>query len=754
MVNRLSYQLGLKAILPRSLRNEWLRSGGKSQVKTAVLSEKLWRAKVIMIRLTKLIRKDSLTLGDKCNITDKGLSLMWDYSKMYVISTIIINYYSNKEKKPQRSKIISIGRKGTMGNPKGRKPYGFGGFVVDVKSRREPGIRFLSSSSNIKPSGSVILKELREMNKVPMINTKIIHIIADVEILISAYENIKSSQGNMTPGGDCKTLDGIDICFIEDISSKLKAGKFNFTPARRVYIPKRDKDELRPLGVVSPRDKVVQHAMLMVLEAIFEPSFLDTSHGFRPRKGCHTALKKVKETFSNINWVIEGDISKCYDTINHQILLGFIRKRINCDKTLSLISKSLRNPYKDNGRLIYPKVGTFQGSPLSPLLCNIFLHEFDIFMEILKKSFYRGVYRRKNPMYRGVQHMLSYNKNLSSLEKRKLSSKLRALASKDFKDPDFRRLQYVRYADDFLVGIIGKREESVHIREEIKNFLFDTLLLNLNLDKTHITHFNKKGLIFLGTFIKGNQEKEKKVHLVTVGSKKLRVRSTSRARLDAPISTILKKGEENGFFRKTNTGIFVPKFCGRVINLEHADILRFYNQKIRGILNYFSFADNKKSLGTIIHGLKHSCALTLALKLKLKHRSKVFKRFGKTLKCPTTKVEIFIPKTFRRDQKFHINPEDPKSIMESRWANKFTRSNLYKSCLVCGKFPSEMHHLRHIKDLKSKRKSGKMDFWKTQLAAINRKQIPLCKEHHVNLHQNKLNTEERKKLIEAIKELK
>jgi group II intron reverse transcriptase/maturase len=753
MLGRLNYRFCLKACSPWSIGNGWVRSENKSQVKVPVKPDKFWQAKVAMIRLTKLTRNDSLTLDGKCNITGKGLSLLWGRSSMYSTSSIISNCRSNKDKLPQRSKAALLERKRTMGNPKGPKSYGFGGLVVDV-NRRRPGICSYSSSSNIKPNGSVILKELREANSQSVVNTKIIHVIADLEILILAYETIKSSPGNMTPGDAGKTLDGISLSYLEKISSKLKAGKFTFSPARRVYIPKRDKDELSPLGNVCPRDKIVQTAMLMVLESIFEPSFVETSHGFRPGKGCHTTLKMVKHSFSNVNWVIEGDISKCYDTIDHTLLLNLLKKRINCDKTISLIKKSLRNPYRENGQLIYPKIGTFQGSPLSPLLCNIVLHELDVFMDNLKKDFDKGVRRRKNPFYRKIQHQLSYNSKLSPLEKRELAKNLRSLASKDFNDPDFRRLQYVRYADDFLIGVIGKRCDTLKVRLLVKNFLLDTLYLTLNLDKTHITHFNRQGVNFLGTFIKGNQESEKKVHLIFRNQKRLKVRSTSRTRLEVPLIVLFKRGLENGFFKRTSEGRFVPTFCGRLINLDHADIIRFYNQKIRGILNYYSFVDNKKSLGQFVHGLKHSCALTLALKLKLRHRAKVFKKFGSTLRCPVKKVEIDIPKSFRRDQKFLINQEDPRVILERRWNNKFTRTNLFKSCLVCGKFPSEMLHLRQIKDLKYKYRQGNLDFWKLQFLAINRKQIPLCKEHHVSLHKGTLSEEEKEKLIKSIKNFK
>lgn len=706
--------MSLKACSPVGVGNNIDRSGSKSLLRGPVNPEKLRRAKVVMIRLTKLIREDSLTLDGKYNITGKGLSLMWGRSRMYSPSTIIINCQSPRDSNSQRSKTTHIGGKGTMGNSKDRKIYGFGGSVVEI-ARREPGTRFYSSLNNIKPFGGDILKELREINKnVGFVNSKVIHIISNIDILMFAYELIKSVPINMRSGDDIETLNSISLVYLQKISSDLKAGRFDFSPARRVYISKPNKEKLKPLGVVSFKDKVVQTAMLIVLEAIFEQSFHDTSHGFRPGKGCHTTLKLVKNTFSNVNWVIKGNIYKCYDSIDHQILLDLLRKRINCEKTLTLIKKSLKNPYKDNGRLIYPKIGTFQGSSLSLLLCNIFLHEFDKFMEDFKKSFNKGVRGRKDPSYRHVRHLFSYDKEtLSPSGKRTLFSRLCSLANKDFEDPNFRRLQYVRYGEDFLIGITGKHSEIIRVRQEIKDFLFNSLSLNLNLDKTHVIHFNREGLNFLSTFISGNQKKEEKVQIIQRVNKNVKARSTSLVRLKVPISKVLEKVLENGFFKKTLTDKFVPTSCNILVNLDHADIIRFYNQKIQGLLNYYSFADNKKSLGPFVHGLKHSCALTLALKLKLRHRSKVFKKFGKTLKCPETKVELYIPKSFKRDQKFFINSEDPKTIMEKRWNNKFTCSNLTKSCLMRDKFPSEMYHLKNIKDLKSKYRSGKLDFFKT-----------------------------------------
>lgn len=648
MIDRLSYRTSLKAYSPISFGNKWFRSGSKSQVKTPVKSEKLRRAKVAKIRFTKLIRDDSLLLDDKCNITGKGLSLMWDQFRMYLISSVIINYLFNKKLTPQRSKVTQNGEKGTMGSPKELKLYGFGGFVVDV-SQRKLGMRFYSSSSVIKPSGGDALKELREINRNFIVNTKIIHVIADIDILISAYKTVKSFPSNVTSVGDGKALDGMTISFLNRISSDLKAGKFDFSPGRKAYIPKRDKDELNLLGVISVRDKIVQTATLMVLEAIFESSFLTASHGFRPGKGCHTVLRRVKNTFSNINWIIKGDLSKCSNWVDIDIFVNILKKRINCEKTLVLIKKLLRNFYMNSDRSIYPKLGTSQESSLSLLLCNIVLHEFDIFIEELKKFFDKKARKTKKLVYHKLRHDVFYKKDFSGKNKRKPLKRLQSVINRNSADLLFRKLQYVRHAGDFLVGVMGKQQESIVIKQKILDFLRD--ILNLNLDEICITPLNYKGVIFLDTHIKGNQKTKKKVPLTECENKRIGVYSISRVRLEAPINSIFEKGVKNGFFKKTKTGEFAPTCCRRLINLNHSDIIQFYNQKIRAVLSYYSFADNKKSLGSFVHGLKHSCALTLALKFKFRRRSKVFKKFGTKLACPETKIELYLPKTFSRDPK-------------------------------------------------------------------------------------------------------
>lgn len=756
LITRLIYPLGLKALSLTPARNGLRRSGIKSQLRGPVNPDKVWQATITMIRFTKLIRDLGLTLGGGRNITGKGPSLMWVPSRMYGSPRINIKRfcYMAANKISQRSKVINDVVLGTMGNSKRRKSHGFGGLVVEccsLSTRRGPGIQHFHSGRGINSKEGA-----PQSNGIDITNdrlTKVIHDIASLKNITRAYESIKSKPGNMTPSANSETLDGFGLAWVVKASNNLKAGKFKFSKARRVYIPKPGSSKLRPLGVVSPRDKVILTAVLQILEPFYEKKFLDISHGFRPGRGCHTALNYIQLRFGNSIWAIEGDIARCFDDIDHDILLGILRRDIKCDKTVALIKKSLKNPFVEDGITVKPQKGTFQGSPLSPFLCNIYLHEMDLFIKGLSEDYISGTRRRKSPQYRKIQYELSKS-SLKVTERKHLNKKLRAIPSKDPVDPDFRRFSYVRYADDFVIGLTGPKKDCEEVRNKLRVFLTKILALELSMDKTIISYFNQEGITFLGTRISGNKEREKVIRKISKNGKILKVRTTSRARLEAPIEVLLKRGMANGLFKRLSNGKFVPTALRRVVNLDHSDILRFYNQKIRGILNYYSFADNAKSLGVIVHGMKHSCALTLGLKLKLRERAKVFKRFGKYLECKESGTKLFIPNSFSRTKKFNINPPTPGAVLDAIWNNKLSRSSLNMGCLVCEETPSEMHHVRKIKDLKSRYDSGDIDFWTLQMAAINRKQIPLCKIHHLALHRGTLIHSERELLKEAIRNTK
>lgn len=303
-----------------------------------------------------------------------------------------------------------------------------------------------------------------------------------------------------------------------------------------MLIPKSN-GKTRPLGINSPREKIVQKALTVILEQIWETKFLDSSHGFRPRRSVHTALHSLYLEGGNYNWVIQGDISKCFDSIPHDIIMKRVRKTIRCEKTLQYINKALSAGYIDpeTNELRTGNVGTPQGSVLSPLLCNIVLHELDKYMENLRTEYNTGTRRRPNPAYVKLNSRRRYVKTVT--ERRRILLEMRKLPSSDPMDPQFKRLKYVRYADDFVILIIGPHEDAMKIRTKVKEFLNRECGLELNLEKTAITNIQKSSFKFLGADC--SRAKLTKNHVVKRG--KTTSRATTRLRVFVDLKKIYKK---------------------------------------------------------------------------------------------------------------------------------------------------------------------------------------------------------------------
>jgi group II intron reverse transcriptase/maturase len=744
----LNYLLSIKTLFPNMSRNGLIRSGNESHLRGRVHLKNSWQVTLYKVRLTKLSLHAHLPLDN--DLTRYVSFRSWSSTRIYRGPLIVDLEPCNQQPyMKQRPKYSIDGILGTVGHSKGRKPYGGGDSV------RESGFRRFSSTSNISVKSCVGLEELMNLNKKNpnYINDKLIHIVSDTKVLILAYEIVKSKSGNTTLGIDSFTLDDKDLKWFNTISEKLKAGKFKFKPARRVYIPKLGKEIKRSLTISSYRDKVVQQAIFLILNAIYEFSFLESSHGSRPNLGTHTALQSIKYKFDNVKWCIESGIENNFLNIDHKILLNLLSKRIVCSKFLALIKNYLKVGYVEDGKFFTSNKGIFQGTVISPILNNIYLHQLDLFMLELSEAFAEDESRIKSPIFRRIPcHMEKAAGDIPTLKK--LRRKLGKVNSKDSLGLNFKRLYYIRHDDGFIVGVIGSFKETVGIRNKIDGFLKSALKLTLSSEKTIITHFSKKPIFFLGTFIKRNWQEEKKVVTMKRTGVTRKVRVASRTVLIAPIKSIFEKAAVNGFFKKLN-GKFIPTKVGKCINLDHTDILRYYNSVIHGVLNYYSFVNNRKSLVSFVHGLKFSCARTLALKYKLRHASKIFKKFGSKLKSPCGKVELFVPTTLKYIKQFNINTPLPDDVLFNNWNNKLIKNNLFKACIICGSSDHiQMHHVRKIRNLKMKAIGKCMDFSTMQMAAVNCKQVPLCAVHHKFLHKNILTIAERKLFTDNVSLLK
>jgi retron-type reverse transcriptase len=427
---------------------------------------------------------------------------------------------------------------------------------------------------------------------------------------------IKGKPGNMSNGSTKETLDGISRNYFTKLSENLLKGKFNFTPTRRIMIHKgQGKVSQRTLSIANPKEKIVKKALDLVLEMIYEPILMENSHEelFKSTspKDVHSALKQLHIKRGTFTWVIKGDISKCFDKIQNDKILNLLGKRISCHRTLELIQKSLVNPAIKDQSIIpsHKETQHFastreEGSIISPIWSNIVLHEFDLFCNKLKQNFDKGSTRRIKPKYNSLGP-ISYktNKIKNAIFKSENLKKMISIAARDTQDPNFRRLIFVRYADDFVVLLISSITDAYTIRRKIRDFLKNHLGLDLNVNKTTINNI-KDGFNFLDAFIKQrgsiiSKEVRNTSSNFSLNSKVVRKRHIRRLSILAPLDNIILKLIKLGFARRNHLGQLLPKSRRDLVNFTHYEIISFYNSRIRATLKFYSFAGNYDKLKKI-----------------------------------------------------------------------------------------------------------------------------------------------------------
>nr|AOC61484.1 putative reverse transcriptase and intron maturase [Rhexinema sarcinoideum] len=596
------------------------------------------------------------------------------------------------------------------------------------------------------------LEQIRKKNqKNPIwINQDLYRFFYKEEMYISAYENIKSNKGALTRGSTSETFNGLSIKKIQRMIEMMRLNKYEFQPTRKLYIPKPGKKTFKPLEIPNYNDKVIQEIIRMILEAIYEPRFSNRSHGFRPGKSCHTALREIKQKFAGMKWLIKGDIKSAYDNVDHRILLNLLKQSINDERFILLIKRVLKAGYLKLGapRSIISSIDTFQRSIISPILFNIYLSPLDEFIEMLKKK-YEKIEKKR-------QTTKEYNSNAISIarQKKKIDNcndlktrkelvttlnklKTERVKIKAYKDDSILiRIQYVRYADDWVVGITGPKSTAESIRQEIAQFLKEKLNFDLNLEKTKITYLKKNMGFFLGYQLR-MKTKIKYTKIKNKAGIYFKKKSTGHfINLDAPILKLIARLCLKGFCN----GEGKPTSKRSWTTLDDKEIIRMYNKILNGLASYYSGADNQRKLIRIQYILQHSCACTLAQR----HKSTVKKIYGKhgremqikhyveTKNGPVEKIISLNLRKFSKLTKRWLTKAKSFNDPFKTYAYRRTKSKVQDFCCICGcETNVEMHHVKHLKGSIHTKRFNQI------LEIINRKQIPVCKDCHTSIHSGK-----------------
>ncbi|MCU6790212.1 Group II intron-encoded protein ltrA [uncultured Butyricicoccus sp.] len=579
---------------------------------------------------------------------------------------------------------------------------------------------------------------------------RIYRLLYNPEMYCIAYQRIYTKQGNMTKGSDNRTIDGMTLKRIDSLINSLRNESYHPSPARRTYIPKKN-GKKRPLGIPSFDDKLLQEVIRMILENIYEGQFEDTSHGFRPNRSCHTTLSCIRRYYTGCKWFIEGDIESFFDMIDHNVLIDIMAERIKDSRFLRLIRKFLNAGYIEDWKFHRTYSGTPQGGIISPILANIYLDKLDKYMKEYAQKFSIGIRRAHNPEYTAIQHALrkwEYRlKRAATVEKRQeilnhikeIERHRRTIHSRVDMDANFKRLRYERYADDFLIGVIGSKEDCRKIKQDIKNFLSEKLRLNLSDEKTLITHAASSAH-FLGYEISVRCSQ-----LPMPGKKKVPTRyNNGKIVLKIPAGKIRDKLlEYNAMKIVVHNGKEVWKPQARVYlrNNDDLEILLRYNAEIRGFYNYYALALNSGTINNLKYVMQYSMLKTFATKYRTS-KSAIIKRMriNKDLgvKYIGSKgrehTVLFYNEGFKRKRDITINCDIlPRTIVYSGQNSLMERIKAEK-CEFCGKenMPLQMHHVRKLKNLKGK------EPWKQFMISRKRKTLAVCVECHRKIHSNKM----------------
>ena len=582
---------------------------------------------------------------------------------------------------------------------------------------------------------ATVLNVIRERGERGLPLENIYRLLYNRNLYLRAYGHIASNQGATTKGTTAETVDGMSLAKIDRIIDALRYERFRWTPVRRVNIPKPN-GQTRALGIPTGPDKLLQEVIRMILEAYYEPQFSDHSHGFRPDRGCHTALSEVATTWNGTRWFVEGDIKGCFDNIDHDVLLSVLGEKLHDNRFLRLLKYLLKAGYVEDWKYGRTLSGTPQGGVVSPILANIYLDRLDKYVEnILIPAYTRGTVRRRNPAWNALRSRMVYHGKMGH---HRLATELRhqmqQLPSGDPHDPDYRRLRYVRYADDFVLGFIGPKAEAGQIRESLETFLCDTLKLELSREKTLITHATSQAARFLGYELvnqQANDQHDPSGRRAVNGKIGLRVPAKV---IEQHCRAYMEKG--------------TPAHRYTLIHDEDYTIVARYQAEFRGVVQYYLLAHNVSHFGRLQWVMEWSLAKTLAAKHKTSC-AKVFRRYKSTVhtehgerKCLTVvkeqgngkgpRLARFGGIPLKRKRQAVLTDQKPQRYRAER--NELIKRLLAVKCEMCGSTVDvEVHHIRALRDLNVKGQREKPQ-WVQLMAARKRKTLVVCRPCHLNAH--------------------
>jgi group II intron reverse transcriptase/maturase len=554
-------------------------------------------------------------------------------------------------------------------------------------------------------------------------------------LYLHAYGRIYANAGAMTPGTTPETVDGMSLKKIGDIIQAIRREAYCWKPVRRVYIQKKHSTQKRPLGLPSWSDKLLQEVIRLILEAYYEPQFSPTSHGFRTHRGCHTALREIYHKWVGTKWFVEGDISRCFDALDHSRLMSLLREKIHDPRFLRLIENLLRAGYLEAWRYHHTLSGSPQGAVVSPILANIYLNQLDQFVEtVLIPKYNQGQRRRPNPLWQRLQNQArSLKKAGQHQEAHSVRRQMQQVPSLDPTDPNYRRLRYLRYADDWLIGFSGPRQEAEAIKQEIATFLKERLHLELSETKTLITHAQTQSARFLGYPITVLQNDHKLDH---------RGHRSINGQIALLVPEEVVKAKRQRYLRRGK-----PIHRPELVHDSVFSIVAHYQREYQGIVEYYRLALNLYQWNRLRWCMERSLVQTLAMKLRVSV-SAIYRRYQAKIQTdpgPRIGLQVKIERnnglkpliarwggiSLARDIQAVLK-ETPFYICGPR--TELERRLLATACERCGSQQHiQVHHVRGLKDLRRKGKA-EPPLWVKVMAARQRKTLVVCRQCHSDVH--------------------